>query len=489
MPESNVTSLLQENTSEALPYNLEAEQAVLGALLRDNEAVYKLGDSFLSSHFYDPLHKRLFEAIKLKIHQGTLANAITLKNQFEQDDGFQEIGGVRYLALLLANAAGFEALGTYGRVLRDLSLRRSLMHLSDEMKHQAAHPEPDQTGTSQLEALEQKLFTLAETGNLSKGFSPFSEALQTALDMAAAAYERDGGLSGLSTGFLDLDRRLGGLHASDLIILAGRPSMGKTALALNIAFHVARYRLKSQGKDDTGKGGVVGFFSLEMSSEQLATRLVADSAGVPSDRIRRGDITSEQYEKLRDAAHELTRLPLYLDDTGGLSIAALAQRARRLKRTEGLDLIIVDYLQLLTPSSRREGRVQEVSEITQNLKALAKELNIPVLALSQLSRKVEDRDDKRPQLADLRESGSIEQDADIVAFVFRESYYLSRQEPKEGTEEHLKWIEEMDRLRSTAEVIIGKQRHGPIGTVKLSFNEALTRFGNLAQDDRYSGIG
>jgi len=313
--------------------------------------------------------------------------------------------------------------------------------------------------------------------------------------MASAAFARDGHLSGTATGLADLDRQLGGMHRSDLIILAGRPSMGKTSLATNIAFHIAkkfRTERDEAGIEKTAEGGVVGFFSLEMSSEQLATRLLAEQSTVPSHKIRRGDITAQQYEHIRDSADEISRIPLHIDDTGGLSIGALSARARRLKRMVGLDMIVVDYLQLLTGGnsmSSSTNRVQEVSMITQGLKALAKELDIPVLALAQLSRQVEQRDDKRPQLSDLRESGSIEQDADVVMFVFREEYYLARSEPSEGTEEHLQWQEEMEKLHGKAEVIIGKQRHGPIGTVKLSFNPELTKFGNLAQDDRYEGDG
>ena len=310
--------------------------------------------------------------------------------------------------------------------------------------------------------------------------------------MAAAAYERDGGLSGMSTGLTDMDYLLGGLHPSDLVILAGRPSMGKTALATNIAFHAARhyeYEIAGDGSRRTTNGGVVGFFSLEMSSEQLATRLLAEYSGVPSHEIRRGEISEADFGKLRDAAIELQSVPLHIDDTGGLSIGALAARARRLKRMHGLDLIVVDYLQLVTGSNlkKSDGRVQEVSEITQGLKALAKELDVPVLALSQLSRQVEQREDKKPQLADLRESGSIEQDADVVMFVYREAYYKGRVEPKPDTPEHLEWAEEMQKIGNIAEVIIGKQRHGPIGTVKLSFEGKLTKFGNLDTSGRFDG--
>ena len=374
-------------------------------------------------------------------------------------------------------------------------MRRELIRLGDEIKSEATNPDSEEDAQAQITKAESQLYNLAEIGGTQSGFVTFENALIKSIEMASAAFARDGQLSGASTGLTDLDRQLGGLHRSDLIILAGRPSMGKTSLATNIAFHVAkkfRAERDEAGIIKTAEGGVVGFFSLEMSSEQLATRLLAEQSTVPSHKIRRGDITSQQYEHIRDSSEEISRIPLHIDDTGGLSIGALSARARRLKRMVGLDLIVVDYLQLLTGGNSMNSntnRVQEVSMITQGLKALAKELDIPVLALAQLSRQVEQRDDKRPQLSDLRESGSIEQDADVVMFVFREEYYVARAEPSEGTEEHLQWQEEMEKLHGKAEVIIGKQRHGPIGTVKLSFNPELTKFGNIAQDDRYDGQG
>jgi replicative DNA helicase len=344
----------------------------------------------------------------------------------------------------------------------------------------------DMPPKQQIEDAERRLFDLAETGRYDTGFHGFEEALKNAIDMASAAYKRDGHLSGLATGLDDLDRRLGGLQPSDLIVLAGRPGMGKTALATNIAFNIARAwrgEVQSDGAIETVDGGIVGFFSLEMSSEQLATRIVSEQTTVPSSDIRRGAITEDQFRRIAEAAQEMQRIPLYIDQTGGLSVAQLAARARRLKRQRGLDLLVIDYIQLLSGSTRRaaEGRVQEVTEITTNLKALAKELNVPIVALSQLSRQVENRDDKRPQLSDLRESGSIEQDADVVMFVFREEYYLKNRKPKEGTEEFYKWMTEMDAVAGQAEIIIGKQRHGPTGTVGLQFEDSVTRFSNLAQ--------
>jgi replicative DNA helicase len=339
----------------------------------------------------------------------------------------------------------------------------------------------------QIEDAERRLYDLAETGRYGGGFQKFETALTTAVDMAARAYQRDGKLSGLATGLTDLDTKMGGLQSSDLIIIAGRPGMGKTALATNIAYNVARAwrgEVRADGHIDTVNGGIVGFFSLEMSAEQLATRIIAEQTGVPSSTIRRGGINELDFEKIKDVAVELQHLPCFIDETGGLTVAQLAARARRLKRQKGLDLVVIDYIQLLQGSTRRalENRVQEVTEITTSLKALAKELNVPILALSQLSRQVENRDDKRPQLSDLRESGSIEQDADVVMFVFREEYYLSTKEPRPGSDEYTKWQVEMAAVHGKAEIIIGKQRHGPTGTVNLQFDAAVTRFDNLERD-------
>jgi replicative DNA helicase len=316
----------------------------------------------------------------------------------------------------------------------------------------------------------------------------FSDALTSAIDMAAAAYKREGKLSGISTGLRDLDRMLGGLQPSDLVILAARPAMGKTSLATNIAFNIAEAYQGEKQPDGTMKtvnGGIVGFFSLEMSAEQLATRIIAEQAGVPSYKIRRGDIREDDFYKITEAARKMQTIPFYVDQTGGISIAQLTARARRLKRQRGLDFLVIDYLQLLSGSAKKgENRVQELTEITTGMKALAKELNVPILALSQLSRQVESRDDKRPQLSDLRESGSIEQDADVVMFIYRDEYYLKNKEPKPGTEEYFKWQTEMDQVHGKAEVIIGKQRHGPTGTVQLAFQADVTRFADLADEDK-----
>lgn len=478
---------------DTTPHSAEAEQALLGALLYDNEIFHRVSGIVQAKHFYNPIHIRIYDSISTLIEHGKLADAIVLKNRFSQDETLVDIGGVEYLALLLENAPSGAAAPEYAKLIFDLAMRRELIRLGSDISKKASDPDSDQDAQAQITEAESLLYNLAEVGGTQTGFETFSAALIKSIDMASAAYSRDGGLSGMSTGLLDMDRQLGGLHRSDLIILAGRPSMGKTSLATNIAFNVAKkFR---QEKDENGMmktidGGVVGFFSLEMSSEQLATRLLAEQSGVPSNKIRRGDISESDYEHVRDSADEINQIPLYIDDTGGLSIGALSARARRLKRMVGLDMIVVDYLQLLTGGGAMkssDNRVQEVSMITQGLKAIAKELDIPVLALAQLSRQVEQRDDKRPQLSDLRESGSIEQDADVVMFVFREEYYVARQEPSEGTQDHLDWQANMENLHAKAEVIVGKQRHGPIGTIKLSFQAELTKFGNLApEDDRYA---
>ncbi|MBO9709963.1 MAG: replicative DNA helicase [Caulobacter sp.] len=470
------------------PHNLEAEQALLGVLLYDNAAYERLTDSLQGRHFYEPFHQRLFSSIETHIRKGQLAEPILLADEFKHDAAFEELGGLRYLADLVDRAPPAANVGDYARAVFDLALRRDLIRIGGDIASQAhGHGDVQLPARDQIEAAEQQLYSLAESGTASSGFVSFGDALRGAVEMTAEAYSREGGMSGISTDLIDLDTKIGGLHPSDLIVLAGRPSMGKTALATNIAFNIAKkyaWEPQPDGTRKTVSGGVVAFYSLEMSAEQLALRMLADASGVSGDKLRKGEIDASEFGRVRDAAMELQECPLYIDATGGISIAKLTARARRLKRQVGLDLIVVDYLQLVTGSdlSANASRVQEVSQITMGLKALAKELACPVIALSQLSRQVEARDDKRPQLSDLRESGSIEQDADMVWFVYRESYYVGRSEPREGTPEHLQWQEDMDRLHGLAEVIIAKQRHGPIGTVRLSFNSDTTRFGNLARD-------
>jgi replicative DNA helicase len=483
------------DTTRTPPQSIEAEQALLGALLLRNDAFDSVSDFLRAEHFYDPVHARIFSAIAKLITRGHIANPVTLKAYFENDGSFAEIGGAAYVARLAAAATQIVNVVHYGRLIRDLAARRTLIAIGEEMVITSYNGEIDLTPAEQIEKAEQSLYRLAETGSYQGGFRSFDEASVGAMTMAASAYHRDGGISGVSTGFRDLDKILGGLQRSDLIVLAGRPAMGKTALGTNIAFHAAMTRARAQRDwngegDPPDDGAVVAFFSLEMSAEQLATRVLAERASVPSERIRRGQIQDHEYMALAEASREIEAIPLYIDDTGALSIASLAARARRLKRQNGLGLIVVDYLQLITPSGqkRSDNRVQEVTEITQGLKALAKELDVPVLALAQLSRQVEQRDDKRPQLADLRESGSIEQDADAVLFVYREEYYLGRREPKPGTEEYPKWQEEMDKVHGLAEIIIGKHRHGPTGIAKLQFKAELTRFGDFISDDRLPDV-
>lgn len=476
---------------KSAPHNLEAEQALLGAILYDNQVLTSLSDKFTGKHFYDPVHGKIFDTIKKLSSNGKLADGITLMNMFAADGSLSEIGGATYLSLLAENAADAAAASEYAKLIFDLALRRDLIRIASDISVEAGTIEEFEGAEKIIEEAEGKLYKLAETGESSSGFVSFQESLGEALETAYKAFTKDGSIVGLTTGLKDVDRMLGGLHKSDLLILAGRPSMGKTSLATNIGFNAAKaYKtsIDDHGEKKVVSGGVVAFYSLEMSAEQLTMRLLADYTGIGSDRIRKGDLEKAEYAKLREASTELANLPLYIDDTGGISIAALAARARRLQRRVGLNLIIVDYLQLVTAATgRSDSRVQEVSQITQGLKALAKELNIPIIALSQLSRQVENRDDKRPQLADLRESGSIEQDADCVMFVYRESYYLMRQEPSlDNPEKHFEWQEKVAATENTAELIIAKQRHGAIGKVKLGFRAELTKFSDLDDSGDYS---
>jgi len=473
----------------AAPHNIEAEQALLGAILVNNEAFYRVSDFLDAQHFYEPLHQQIYQIAGELIRAGKIATPITLKTFLPADIDIGGLNVSQYLARLAAEATTVINAADYGHTISDLALRRNLIGIGEDMVNVAFEAPVDFAPRDQIEDAERRLYELAETNRYGSGFQRFAQALTTAVDMAARAFQRDGKLSGLATGLKDLDSKMGGLQPSDLIIVAGRPGMGKTALATNIAYNVAhayRGEVQPDGSMATVNGGIVGFFSLEMSAEQLATRIISERTEVPSSTIRRGGISETDFEKIKDVSIELQGLPFYVDETGGLSIAQLAARARRLKRQRGLDLLVIDYIQLLQGSQRRqsESRVQEVTEITTNLKALAKELNVPVIALSQLSRQVESRDDKRPQLSDLRESGSIEQDADVVLFVFREEYYLANKEPRPGSEEHLKWQTDMALVHGKAELIIGKQRHGPTGTVQVQFDANVTRFGDLSPDDR-----
>jgi len=467
------------------PHNIEAEQALLGAILVNNEAHDRVSSFLEVDHFFEPLHGRIFQVASQLIHNNKPATPITLKTFFDHEEPVDENLTVpQYLGRLAANATTIINAKEYGQTIYDLAQRRTLIIIGEDMVNTAYESTIDEPPSSQIEDAEQKLYKLAETGKYGQGFESFASALRGCIEMADAAYRRGGGLSGVSTGLTDLDRQMGGLQGSDLIVLAGRPSMGKTALATNIAFNIAKAHNLSQGTD-AEEGACVGFYSLEMSSEQLATRIVSEQSRVPSEKIRRGMISDDDFRELVRVSQELQDIPFFIDPTGGISIAQLAARARRLKRQHNLGVIIVDYLQLLTGSGNSQAnRVQEITEITTGLKALAKELAVPIVALSQLSRQVESREDKRPQLSDLRESGSIEQDADVVLFVYREEYYVSRSEPREGTPEHLTWQDEMDRTMGLAEVIVAKQRHGPVGTVKMQFTGEFTRFSDYIDPDR-----
>jgi replicative DNA helicase len=495
-PENFARPISSEASSEAIerpslrtaPHNIEAEQALLGAILLNNEAHDRVSAFLEPEHFFDPLHARIYETLGKLIGSGKQATPITLRTFFESSEPIAPgLTVPQYLGRLAVNATTIINAADYGRTIYDLAVRRRLITIGEDMVNVAYDAPVDFPPQEQIEEVENHLYALAETGKYGQGFMGFSTALTHAIEMANNAYQREGGLSGIATGLRDLDSKMGGLQPSDLIIIAGRPAMGKSSLATNIAFNVAKvYKAERQpdGSDKVLDGAVVGLFSLEMSAEQLATRILSEQSEIPSERIRRGMIDESEFKRLVQVSQQMSLLPLYIDQTGGLSIAQLAARARRLKRQRGLGLVVVDYLQLLTGSSRRaaEGRVQEVSEITTGLKALAKELNVPIIALSQLSRQVENREDKRPQLADLRESGSIEQDADVVMFVYREEYYVERAKPHEGTLEFQDWMAKMQLVSGKAEVIIGKQRHGPVGTVHLQFEASVTRFSDLARD-------
>lgn len=470
-----------------MPHNVEAEQGLLGALLVDNRGLEKVGDFLKPAHFFMPVHARIYEAITTFIDRGQNASPVTLKSYFEKDPELENVGGAAYLADLAAGVISVINTEDYGRTIYDLHLRRELIALGEDVVNEAFEHDLDRSASDTIEVAESRLFTLAESGDSRSSFTTLRDSVLVAIELAEKAFKTQGNVTGVTTGLVDMDKKLGGLQNSDLLILAARPSMGKTSLAVNIAFNAAKRYAETGGKE----GAVVGFFSLEMSADQLATRILADQSGISGDAIRKGNIRQEDFRKFVEASQVLSQVPLYIDDTPALSIGAVRTKARRLKRQHGLGLLVVDYLQLLRGSGSKQGienRVLEVSEITRGLKAIAKELGIPVLALSQLSRAVEQREDKRPQLSDLRESGSIEQDSDVVMFIYREEYYLSRTEPEVGTEKHLEWQERMSKAHNIAETIVAKQRHGPIGTVKLFFDPNLTRFSDL-DPGRYGDVG
>ena len=463
---------LVKNKIEELPNNIEAEQSIIGSILISNEIFDEINTFVSSKDFYDPMHQRIFSAIEKLIYSGMLANPITLKNHFENDE--DKINIPEYLVKITKFSTSNRQAIEYSKIVYDLYVKRQLIKLSEEIIDTAKLNDIDKNSQTIIENSEKSLFDLAEKGSFSNTIVKFDEALKLTIDMASAAYKNDEGIVGVPTGLRDLDEKLGGLHKSDLLIIAGRPSMGKTALATNIAFNAAK-KFQQDGKKTS-----VAFFSLEMSSEQLSTRILAEQSRIKSNDIRRGRISEDQFDKFIETSKDISELPLYIDETPAISIAALCNRARRMKRIYGLDLIVVDYIQLMTAvNSRRDGRVQEISEITQGLKALAKELSVPVLALSQLSRAVEQRDNNKPVLADLRESGSIEQDADVVMFVYREAYYLERKEPRPATVEYAEWQAKMSEVSNMAEIIVGKQRHGPTGNVFLEFEPMFTKFKDI----------
>ncbi len=481
------------------PRNVEVEAALIGALLRNNRAFEKVGDFLRAEHFFAPEHQTIYSLSKRMVDAGQEARPTTLQHLVENEATLSGVGGADYLYELAANVVTVINAADYAKTIYDLFLKRELIGLGEDIVNDAYTHDLDDTAETQIEKVESRLYNLAEAGDMDRSVTKLGDATMMALQHVEEAYKRDSHIVGVTTGFRDIDNMIGGLHPSDLLILAGRPAMGKTALATSIAFNAAKaFR---EFEDDQGntvqEGGKMLFFSLEMSSEQLAGRILSGEARVSGDKIRRGAITEEEFQQVAMAAHELSSIPLYIDDTPGLSITGMRQRARRVKRQFGLDGVVVDYLQLLTgpPDKKNDNRVQEVSEITRGLKMLAKELEIPVIALSQLSRQVENREDKRPQLSDLRESGSIEQDADMVSFVYRPEYYLQKEHPEQRqAEAQDKFLERLQsheqRLsdaRNIAEFIIAKQRHGPIGTVDLYFDGDFARFGDL--DRQHEGDG
>jgi len=462
---------LLKSQIEELPNNIEAEQSVIGSILLTNEIFDDISLIVSSKNFYDPIHRKIFESLEKLIYGGQLANPITLKNYFEKEK--DDLNIPEYLVKITKFSSSSRQAIEYSKLIFDLYVKRELIKISGEIIDQAKLNDIETDGQQLIENYEKLLFDLAEKGSFNSSLVKFDEAMRQTIEMASNAYKNEEGIVGVPTGLKDLDDRLGGLHKSDLIIIAGRPSMGKTALATNIAFNAAK---KIQ---DSGEKSAIAFFSLEMSSEQLSTRILAEQSRIKSNDIRRGKISEEQFDKFIETSKDISELPLFIDETPAISIAALSNRARRIKRLYGLDMVVIDYIQLMRATNSNYGRVQEISEITQGLKALAKELAVPVLALSQLSRAVEQRDDKKPQLSDLRESGSIEQDADVVMFVYREAYYLQGKEPRPATVEHAEWQAKMNEVSHLAELIIQKQRHGPTGNVMLEFEAMFTKFKDI----------
>jgi len=463
-----------ETSGKQMPCNIEAEQAVIGSILVSNEIYDEVSIVIDSKKFFDPIHVKIYETIEQLIAKGLLANPITLKNFFENNEGLKELGGQEYLIKITKFSTATKQAVDYANIVHEMHVRRELIKISESVLNESSTSDISISGEEIIQNTEKSLFDLAERGHFNQSFMKFENALNQTIEMAKSAYQNEDGIVGVPTGLTDLDSKLGGLHKQDLVIIAGRPSMGKTALATNIAFYAAK-NIEKKGTKST-----VAFFSLEMSSEQLSTRILSEQSRIRSNDIRRGKVSEKEFEQFIETSKDIYDLPLYIDETPAITISAISNRSRRIKRLFGLELIVVDYIQLMRSGRKMEfNRVQEISEITQGLKALAKELDVPVLALSQLSRQVEQRDDKKPQLSDLRESGSIEQDADVVMFVFREAYYQERKEPTVGTMEHAEWQQKMDEISSLAEIMIGKQRHGPTGNVKVEFEAMYTKFKDL----------
>ena len=468
---------LASTNEKKLPSNIEAEQSLIGSVLVNNDIIDEISNIVNAGKFFDPIHRKIYEVMENLNNKGMIANPITLKNYFENDSGLSEVGGVDYLVKLTRFSSSVKQAIDYAKIIHEMYVKRELIFISDGIEDQAKDDQTEKTGENIIEDAEKSLFALAERGNSSQTFMKFNQAVDQTIEMATLAMKSDHGIIGVPTGLTDLDQKLGGLHKSDLIIIAGRPSMGKTALATNIAFYAAKNMQENNEK------GSVAFFSLEMSSEQLSTRILSEQARISSHEIRTGKASEDTLNRYIETSRSIYDLPLYIDETPAIAISTLSNRARRIKRLFGLKLIIVDYIQLMkTNSNRMDGRVQEISEITQGLKALAKELNVPVVALSQLSRAVEQRDDKKPQLSDLRESGSIEQDADVVIFVYREEYYLERKKPKEGSIEFAEWQSKMSDIHGGAELILGKHRHGSTGVVHVEFEGEFTKFKDLPKN-------
>jgi replicative DNA helicase len=475
---------MEQELYRHVPYDIEIEQALLGAILVDNAVLERVSSALKAEHFYDPLHQRIYEAMHAQFERGGMViTPLTLNAALKADPGLIEVGGHAYLSGLAAAAPAMPNVRDYATILHDLAVRRGLIHIGEDIvngAYEAPHEKPPQ---AQIEEAEKALYRLSDTARYGEGPLDFAESLRRTIQSAERAQARGGRISGVASGFSDVDSLLGGLQPSDLVILAGRPGMGKTSLATNMAFHAARaYVQDMEAGAEQSRGAPVLFFSLEMAAQQLSARILSEQTEIEMWKIRNGKFAESEWEKFVLTMQELSTLPLYIDDTGGISIAQIAARARRLKREKKIGLIIIDHIQLVTSARRAENRVQEITEISKGLKVLAKDLDVPVIALSQLSRGVDSRDDKRPVLSDLRESGSIEQDADVVMFVYREEYYLKSREPEAGTPEHGKWMEKLERTHRRAELMVEKHRHGATNKVELFFDDRFTRFSNLAAD-------